>query len=142
MANKSHLDLQVINNNNETKMFLPRREEYEEEVRYRNCLNYRQCSVCYKCINKAAHLYKECETCNVPRCMHKEADRALLIKPENFLINGGGLEDKIVYEYHKYELSKIIGLALTDGDFNGMIEIHGADIRTVKNHYVINESEE
>lgn len=70
----------------ECKMFTSRREDYEEEKKRVNCNNYDQCPVCYKCINKAGHLYEQCERCNIPLCHHNHESRKKLIRPNNFVL--------------------------------------------------------
>lgn len=51
------------------------------------CVRYDPCPICYKCRQKASHLFLRCQDCGVPRCIHTEAERALMIKRENFAIN-------------------------------------------------------
>lgn len=60
------------------------REHYQEEARRQRCPRYRPCPICYKCREKATHLYVKCEGCRIPPCGHKEADREFMIRRENF----------------------------------------------------------
>lgn len=48
------------------------------------CEMYDPCPLCYKCQNKAIHLYRRCETCPVPHDAHTHKNRAFFIRRDNF----------------------------------------------------------
>ncbi|MNQ36623.1 hypothetical protein D3C85_501470 [compost metagenome] len=52
----------------------------------KGCSMYDACPICFNCINKAAHLYARCQTCEVPHDGHTERNRAMLIRRDNFAI--------------------------------------------------------
>ena len=54
------------------------------EPKFKTCPRYDPCPICDKCRAKASHLYKACETCNIPICSHTYADREKMIKRNNF----------------------------------------------------------
>lgn len=61
--------------------------EFKKELeRIGGCNRYLPCELCYKCLNKASHLYQKCQTCRIPICVHTEADRKLMLRKENFKI--------------------------------------------------------
>ena len=63
------------------------RDNYEEgEPKFKTCPRYDPCPICDKCRAKASHLYKACETCNIPICSHTYSDRENMIKRKNFTI--------------------------------------------------------
>lgn len=57
---------------------------YEKEARRLSCPRYHPCPICYKCLNKASHLYLKCQVCRIPPDGHKESDRQFMIRRENF----------------------------------------------------------
>lgn len=50
------------------------------------CEMYDPCPLCYKCMNKATHMYKRCEGCKVPHDAHTHKNRAFFIRRENFAV--------------------------------------------------------
>lgn len=50
------------------------------------CSMYEPCPICFKCQNKATHLYVRCETCPVQFCGHNHKQRSFIIRRENFAI--------------------------------------------------------
>lgn len=56
------------------------------EPKAKTCKMYNPCPICSKCLNKASHLYVKCQTCNIPICVHRYADRSKMIKRKNFEI--------------------------------------------------------
>ena len=61
------------------------RDVFEQgEPKFKTCPRYDPCPICDKCRAKASHLYKACETCNIPICSHTYADREKMIKRNNF----------------------------------------------------------
>lgn len=57
----------------------------EGEPKFHTCPRYNPCPICDKCMNKASHLYKECEECRIPICVHKYSDKDKMIKRRNFV---------------------------------------------------------
>jgi len=53
-----------------------------------DCINYRPCPLCDRCLNEAAHLYYKCRSCifSLNKCKHSDKDIALMIKRENFVL--------------------------------------------------------
>ncbi|ABS83744.1 hypothetical protein 0305phi8-36p186 [Bacillus phage 0305phi8-36] len=51
-----------------------------------NCDMYEPCPICFKCQNKATHLYQRCEECPVQFCGHSHKQRSFIIRRENFAI--------------------------------------------------------
>lgn len=81
-----------LENNKLLKKFSDRKitsnkEEFQKEPKYHTCKRYNPCPICYKCMNKASHLYKSCQTCKIPFCNHTYADRKLMIRRKNFEIS-------------------------------------------------------
>lgn len=69
------------------KMGSPNKIIFEQnEPKFSTCPRYNPCPICYKCMNKASHLYVSCQTCKIPICTHKYEDRIKMIKQENFSI--------------------------------------------------------
>lgn len=60
------------------------RKFYEAEAQRLRCPRYHPCPICYKCLNKASHLYLKCQVCRIPPDGHKEKDREWMIRRENF----------------------------------------------------------
>lgn len=52
----------------------------------KGCSMYDACPICFNCINKAAHLYERCQSCEVPHDAHTHKHRSFLIRRENFAI--------------------------------------------------------
>lgn len=80
-------DEQKLRRNLETNRKLGRRNRdiFEQgEPKFKTCPRYDPCPICDKCRAKASHLYKACETCNIPICSHTYADREKMIKRNNF----------------------------------------------------------
>jgi hypothetical protein len=50
------------------------------------CTMYEPCPICFKCQNKASHLYIRCESCPLDFCGHNHKQRSLIIKRENFAV--------------------------------------------------------
>lgn len=50
------------------------------------CSMYEPCPICFKCQNKATHLYVRCEECPVQFCGHNHKQRSFIIRRENFAI--------------------------------------------------------
>ena len=48
------------------------------------CNRYDPCPICFKCRVKASHLYARCDECEIPICVHTNANRELLIRRKNF----------------------------------------------------------
>lgn len=64
------------------------REMYDEhEPKSRTCNLYSPCPICFKCQNKASHLYVRCQTCEIPICTHKYKDREFMIRRDNFRLH-------------------------------------------------------
>ena len=82
-------DEQKLRRNLEANRKLGRRNRdvFEQgEPKFKTCPRYDPCPICDKCMAKASHLYKACETCNIPICSHTYADREKMIKRNNFAI--------------------------------------------------------
>ena len=80
-------DEQKLRRNLEANRKLGRRNKdiFEQgEPKFKTCPRYDPCPICDKCRAKASHLYKACETCNIPICSHTYADREKMIKRNNF----------------------------------------------------------
>ena len=80
-------DEQKLRRNLEANHKLGRRNKdiFEQgEPKFKTCPRYDPCPICDKCRAKASHLYKACETCNIPICSHTYADREKMIKRNNF----------------------------------------------------------
>ena len=80
-------DEQKLRRNLEANRKLGRRNRdvFEQgEPKFKTCPRYYPCPICDKCRAKASHLYKACETCNIPICSHTYADREKMIKRNNF----------------------------------------------------------
>ena len=80
-------DEQKLRRNLEANRKLGRRNRdvFEQgEPKFKTCPRYDPCPICDKCRAKASHLYKVCETCNIPICSHTYADREKMIKRNNF----------------------------------------------------------
>ena len=80
-------DEQKLRRNLEANCKLGRRNRdvFEQgEPKFKTCPRYDPCPICDKCRAKASHLYKACETCNIPICSHTYADREKMIKRNNF----------------------------------------------------------
>ena len=80
-------DEQKLRRNLEANRKLGRRNRdvFEQgEPKFKTCPRYDPCPICDKCRTKASHLYKACETCNIPICSHTYADREKMIKRNNF----------------------------------------------------------
>lgn len=60
------------------------RRFYEEEARRVRCPRYDPCPICYKCRQKASHLFIKCQICRIPVDGHRERDREFMIRRENF----------------------------------------------------------
>lgn len=54
------------------------------EPRFHTCKMYDPCPICDKCRNKASHLYVRCQNCLIPMCAHTYANRAKMIRRQNF----------------------------------------------------------
>lgn len=52
----------------------------------KGCEMYDPCPLCYKCMNKAAHLYRRCQSCQVPHDAHTHKNRAFFIRRDNFAL--------------------------------------------------------
>ena len=80
-------DEQKLRRNLEANRKLGRRNRdvFEQgEPKFKTCPRYDPCPICDKYRAKASHLYKACETCNIPICSHTYADREKMIKRNNF----------------------------------------------------------
>ena len=80
-------DEQKLRRNLEANRKLGRRNRdvFEQgEPKFKTCPRYDPCPICDKCRAKASHLYKACETCNIPICSHTYTDREKMIKRNNF----------------------------------------------------------
>ena len=63
------------------------KNDFEEELtRIGGCRRYLPCPICYKCSNKASHLYIKCQICRIPACVHTHREKEAMIKRENFFI--------------------------------------------------------
>ena len=69
------------------EVFSSRKERFEEIGR--GCPRYKPCPICYKCQNKASHLFIKCVECPIPLDSHTEYHRELMIRRENFRITTG-----------------------------------------------------
>lgn len=52
----------------------------------KGCSMYDPCPICFKCKNKASHLYIRCQGCAVQFCAHSHKQIAWAIRRENFAI--------------------------------------------------------
>jgi hypothetical protein len=59
-----------------------RKQQYKELSK--ECSMYDPCPICFKCQNKATHLYKRCEECPLDFCGHNHKQRSFIIRRENF----------------------------------------------------------
>lgn len=50
----------------------------------KGCAMYEPCPLCFKCMNKATHLYARCVTCPLEFCGHNHKQRSFMIRRENF----------------------------------------------------------
>lgn len=53
----------------------------------KGCSMYDPCPICFKCMNKATHLYVRCGDCPVQFCGHNHKQRSYMIRRENFAIS-------------------------------------------------------
>lgn len=82
-----HEDVVMKKAANDSQAFRSSKDIYLEEIeRVGGCNRYDPCKMCYKCKNKASHLYVKCQLCRVPICVHKYSDVAKMIKRDNFKI--------------------------------------------------------
>lgn len=66
------------------KLGASNKDLFKVEPKFTTCKMYHGCPICYKCLNKASHLYVKCQTCQIPICAHTYKDRAKMIRRENF----------------------------------------------------------
>ena len=59
------------------------KDHYIKEARRVGCSRYYPCPICYKCMEKASHLFVKCQHCNIPPCAHKDSDREFMIRRKN-----------------------------------------------------------
>lgn len=82
-----HEDVTMKKAANDSTVFKSNKEVFEEEIKsIGGCSRYNPCKLCYKCKNKASHLYVKCQICRVPICVHKHSDIAKMIKRKNFTV--------------------------------------------------------
>ena len=61
------------------------RDDFDNELsRIGGCRRYLPCPVCYKCANKASHLYVKCQICRIPACVHTHKEKEAMIRRANF----------------------------------------------------------
>lgn len=70
----------------------------------KGCSMYDPCPLCFKCMNKATHLYIRCETCPLQFCGHSHKQRAMMIRRENFAIS----VSKETFEVIKAKADKVL----------------------------------
>lgn len=63
------------------------RRKHEFKILSNNCSMYDPCPICFKCMNKATHLYQKCNDCPLMHCAHNHKQRAWMIRRENFAID-------------------------------------------------------
>jgi hypothetical protein len=67
------------------------------------CNKYDPCPICFKCRVKASHLFAKCDECEIPICVHTNANRELMIRRKNFTQEvGSGLIDELKKLENKY----------------------------------------
>lgn len=67
------------------------------------CNKYDPCPICFKCRGKASHLYSKCDECEIPICVHTNANRELMIRRANFTqVVGKDLTDELKKLENKY----------------------------------------
>lgn len=71
----------------------------------KGCSMYEPCPICFKCQNKATHLYARCITCPLDFCGHNHKQRAFMINRDNFAIK----VSKETYETIKRAADKAFG---------------------------------
>lgn len=75
----------ALDNNN--KLMSRNKTTFEaEEPKFSTCKMYEPCPLCDKCRNKASHLYVKCQSCEIPICTHTHADKAKMLKRDNFKV--------------------------------------------------------
>lgn len=67
-----------------------------EEPRFSTCSMYNPCPICDKCLNKGSHLFKRCETCKIPMCIHTYNDKKKMIRRENFTFKTNPVWERII----------------------------------------------
>lgn len=74
---------------NDSKKFMARNKDiFEEgEPKFKTCTRYNPCPICDKCLNKASHLYVECQECQIPICTHTYKDKVFMIRRDNFKLS-------------------------------------------------------
>ena len=70
--------------NNKTTFSRNKDQFAAHEIKFHTCPRYNPCPICDKCLNKASHLYVQCETCSIPICIHTYKNRETMIKRFNF----------------------------------------------------------
>lgn len=60
--------------------------KHENEVLSNGCSMYDPCPMCFKCMNRATHLYERCLNCPVQFCGHNHKQRSYMIRRDNFAI--------------------------------------------------------
>lgn len=69
------------------KLFASNKNIFEkEEPKAKTCKMYDPCPICFKCRNKASHLYVRCQTCQIPVCVHTYEQKKKMILRKNFKI--------------------------------------------------------
>lgn len=51
------------------------------------CSMYQACPICFKCENKASHLYLKCQSCPIQFDGHNHKHKSWAIRRDNFAIN-------------------------------------------------------
>ena len=83
VLDQQKLERELTNNR---RLMASNKEMFAEfEPKFHTCLRYKPCPICYKCKNKASHLFKACETCKISTCTHSYSDMAKMIRRENFV---------------------------------------------------------
>lgn len=72
---------------NAPRLFARNADMYRQgEPMFSLCTMYNPCPLCDKCQNKASHLYVQCQTCQIPICVHTHKNRRDMLRRENFTV--------------------------------------------------------
>ena len=80
-------DAEMIRMQKEAGRLHSNRDDFDEEQsRIGGCRRYLPCPICYKCCNKASHLYIKCQLCRIPACVHTHREKEAMIRRANFFV--------------------------------------------------------
>jgi len=84
-------DAEMIRIQKEAARLHSNKDDFDEELsRIGGCRRYLPCPICYKCGNKASHLYIKCQLCRIPACVHTHREKEAMIRRANFYVHVTG----------------------------------------------------